>query len=71
MGTPQLSGVRPESGTHYALTQRPARGSLATTGRCLALKELYFGCTSANAQGGVNKPLSCQLTLTSFDGAGK
>lgn len=68
--TPQISGIRPHSGTHDILTQRPAAGSFATSGRCVVLKELYVGCTSANVQGGVQKPFDCLVTFTSFDGQG-
>ena len=71
VGTPQIAGIRPNSGTHYILTQRPAAGSLATSGRCVILHSLYVGCTNADAQAAANKPLSCLITLTSFDGKGK
>lgn len=70
-GVPRVSGIKAKSPPNKVVSQRPAAGSFATTGRCVRLKELYFGCTTANVQGAANLPVSCLPTLTSFDGKGK
>ena len=49
----------------------PAQGSLATSGRCFDLKQLYFGCTAANVQSSANVPLPCNITLTAYGGGNR
>ena len=63
---PSLTGIKPVSGSNVAVLRLPAQGSVATTERCVVLKELYFGCTSVNVQPALNVPLSCSLSLTAY-----
>lgn len=69
-GVPQLTGIRRVSDMHTLLSQRPAPGSFATTGRCVKMKDIYVGCVNANFQGVLTKPLPCLIMFVSFDGHG-
>ena len=64
---PQLTGIDPQSGKNVALLQMPASGSFSTTARCFKLSEFYAGCTTANLEGTVNKPLRCKMTLKAYN----
>jgi hypothetical protein len=62
-----IAGIDPQSGENVALLQMPASGSFSTTGRCFELYDFYVGCTTANIQGAVNKPLPCTVTLNAYN----